>query len=398
MSVLSVTGLNNYIAFKIKGDLKLKSIMVEGEISNFTSHYKSGHLYFTLKDNTSTIKIVMFSSSASRMKFTPSNGMRVVVSGSIDVYIRDGVYQINATDMFPSGIGKLYLEYETLKNKLSDEGLFDEENKKPLPKYPQNIGIVTSANAAALADVLNILSRRYNIANVTVYPSIVQGQDSAESLCKGLLNADNDDNDVIILTRGGGSFEDLFSFSSEKLARIIFECKTPVVSGVGHETDFTIADFVADLRAPTPSAAAELITPNILEINDYLEKYPMMLLNIITKKFGNYELMIKNKYNKIFSYSPNNKILNSMSQIEFLTKQMNIAMDKILYRKDTKLNEEISLLNSLSPLNVLARGYSITYKNNQVVDKIEMLSEGDKIKIKLSNGEVNAHIEGVLGK
>ncbi len=396
MSVLSVTGLNNYISFKIKGDIKLKSIMVEGEISNFTCHYKTGHLYFTLKDSSSTIKVVMFSSSALRLKFSPSNGMRVIVSGSIDVYLRDGVYQINATDMYPSGIGQLYLQYEKLKNELANKGLFDEKHKKAIPKYPQNIGIVTSSNAAALADILKILDRRYSIANVTLYPSTVQGENSAESLCKGLYDADNDDNDVIILTRGGGSFEDLFSFSSEELARTIFECNTPIVSAVGHETDFTIADFVADLRAPTPSAAAELVTPDILEIDSYLKQYPCMISNIISTKFDRYDLIIKSINGKIISNSPKAKILSSISQINFLIKQMKISMEKILYKNDSKLSENISLLNSLSPLNVLARGYSITYKNNEIVDKIEMLNKGDKIKIKLSNGDVNAQVEGMV--
>lgn len=396
MSVLSVSGLNNYISFKLKNDIKLKNIMVEGEISNYTCHYKSGHLYFTLKDSVSTVKAVMFSSNASRLRFVPQEGMRVVVSGSIDVYMRDGVYQINVTEMYPSGVGELFLQYEKLKRELSDEGLFNDDCKKPIPLYPKNIGIVTSSSAAALADILNILKRRYPVVNVTVYPCAVQGQGASEQICQSLYNADNDNNDVIILTRGGGSFEDLFAFSTEEVARAVFECITPVVSAVGHEIDFSLSDFVADLRAPTPSAAAELVVPDISQIYTYLSQYPERLKALVSNRLEYLSMELKSKKDRVKAFSPQNRIERNSQQLELLSKRLDKSFDIKVKSCDESVSQKISLLNSLSPLMVLSRGYSITYKNNKPVDSIDILKKGESINIRVNDGVINAEVKELI--
>lgn len=396
MSILSVSGLNNYISFKLKNDIKLKGIMVEGEISNYTCHYKSGHMYFTLKDSVSTIKTVMFASNAARLRFVPREGMRVVVAGNIDVYMRDGVYQINATDMYPSGTGELYLKYEKLKQELSDEGLFDDKHKKQIPQFPDRIGIVTSSSAAALADIINILTRRYPLGNIMVYPCAVQGEKASEQICKSLYNADNDNNDVIIVTRGGGSFEDLFSFSSEEVARTVSECVTPVISAVGHETDFSLCDFASDMRAPTPSAAAELVAPDISQIYEYVYSYSQKIKSVALNRLAYLDMELKSRKDRITALFPITRITEKEKELNVtfdrLNKAFNIRTDKL----DSKLCEKIGLLESLSPLNVLSRGYSIAYKEKMLIDSIDKLDKGDSIDIRLRDGTVSAFIKELV--
>lgn len=395
MSILTVAQLNSYISFKIKSDIKLKGIMVEGEISNFVNHYKTGHFYFTLKDKTSAIKAVMFASSASHLKFSPKDGMSVIISGNIDVFERDGVYQIYVTDMQPSGVGGLYLAFEQLKEKLFKEGLFDEKYKKPLPDFPRRIGVITSATGAALHDILNILGRRYPIAQVVIYPAIVQGEFSVASLCENLAIADNDNIDVIIFGRGGGSLEDLMSFNSEEVARSIFKCNTPVISAVGHETDTTIADFVADFRAPTPSAAAEIVAPDINTLNDIINNFQSKLKMHINKKLDatrNY-LLIKNQ--KLISLSPVNSLKAKQQEVEKLEKKIYNSFNTTIKLKEQILSEKIAVLNSLSPLNVLSRGYSLVYKNNSIITDKKALNIGDEINIKLSSSEFSATVTKV---
>lgn len=395
MSVLTVSQLNNYISFKIKSDVKLKGIMVQGEISNFVNHYKSGHIYFTLKDNSSVIKAVMFSSSASKLKFIPSDGMKVIVSGNVEVYDRDGVYQIYVTDMQPSGLGALYLAFEQLKNLLSAEGLFDEKYKKPIPEFPERIGIITSASGAGLQDMLKILSRRYPIGEVIVYPSIVQGELSVKSLCDNLINADNNKFDVIIIGRGGGSFEDLNSFNSEELARVIFECQTPIISAVGHETDTTIADFVADLRAPTPSAAAEIVAPDINALIDILNVFKYKLNSAIIQKIDSCQHVLEFQYNKINNLSPINMLNIKSDEVDKIQKRLYNSYINIIKENEMALNEKISLLNSLSPLNILSRGYSLVYKNDDIVYNSKNLSLNDEIKIKFYDTQISATVTKV---
>lgn len=395
MSILTISQLNNYISFKLKSDIKLKGIMVQGEISNFVSHYKSGHLYFTLKDETSLIKAVMFSSSASRLKFIPHEGMSVVVSGNVDVYERDGVYQLYVTDMQPSGYGALYLAYEQLKEKLSKEGLFDQEYKKPLPQLPERIGIITSASGAGLQDMLKIISRRYPIADITVYPAIVQGEQAPDSLCKSLKEADSDNNDVLIIGRGGGSFEDLFCFSDERVVRQIYLCNTPVVSAVGHETDVSLSDFVADLRAPTPSAAAELVVPDKDYLVDVLNGYTYRMKNVINIKIEQCNSLIQSKNNKLKSLSPESILDFNYSEVISLSLRLKNSFSNIVNNKDYELCEKISVLNSLSPLNILSRGYSLVYNDNTIVKSNIDVKVGDELLIKFSNSHINAQVTKV---
>lgn len=395
MSILTVSQLNNYISFKLKSDLKLKGIMVEGEISNFVNHYKTGHFYFTLKDKTSSIKAIMFSSNASRIKFSPIDGMTVIVSGNIEVFERDGVYQIYITDMQPSGIGGLYLAFEQLKEKLLKEGLFDEKYKKPLPSYPKRIGIVTSGTGAALQDILNILNRRYPIAEVIVYSAIVQGEFSEASLCENLLLADIDNLDVIIIGRGGGSLEDLMAFNSEVIARHIFSCLTPVISAVGHESDTTICDYVSDLRAPTPSAAAELVSPDIKNLYEIIDNYKATLKVHINKKLNEASNITNYKSVKLHNLSPDNMLKSKISEVDKLQKKVYNSYKVILKAKEQILSEKISVLNSLSPLNVLSRGYSLIYKKNTIITDSRKLSVGDEVNIKMSSSQFSATVNKI---
>ncbi len=392
MSILTISQLNNYISFKLKSDIKLKGIMVQGEISNFVNHYKSGHLYFTLKDETSLIKAVMFSSSASRLKFIPHEGMSVVVSGNVDVYERDGAYQLYVTDMQPSGYGALYLAYEQLKEKLSKEGLFDDEYKKPLPQLPDRIGIITSASGAGLQDMLKIISRRYPVADITVYPAIVQGEQAPDSLCRSLKQADLDSNDVLIIGRGGGSFEDLFCFSDERVVRKIFLCNTPVVSAVGHETDVSLSDFVADLRAPTPSAAAELIVPDKNYLIDVLDGYTYRIKNAINNKIDQCNILLQKNNTKLKSLSPESILELNYSEVMSLSLRLKNSYSNIVNNKDYELCEKISLLNSLSPLNILSRGYSLVYKDNTIVNSNKNVKVGDELVIKFSDSQLKAKV------
>ncbi len=393
MSILSITQLNNYIQFKFKSDVKLKGVMVQGEISNFNCHFKSGHFYFTLKDDESSVKCVMFSSSANRVKFVPENGLKVIVSGNIEVYTRDGVYQIYVNDMQPFGIGAHHLACEQLKIKLEKEGLFDENHKKPLPLYPTKIGIITSSDGAGLKDLITILERRYPVANIHLFPAIVQGENSSKSLCKALLNADNKNLDLIIIGRGGGSYEDLYSFNNEDLARKIYNCKTPIISAVGHETDTTIADYVADLRASTPSAAAELATPNVQSLIQECENYITILENkinnIINNKHNENELI----YNSINKHSPQKIVDNSLNEIEIINKRLYNSYVNIIELNNIKYNEKINLLNSLNPLNILSRGYSLVYKDDDLINNGKSLKKGDEIKIKFKDSEISAIIK-----
>ncbi len=271
INALTVTQVNTYIKAILDENVHLKNIYIVGEISNFLHYFRSGHMYFTLKDENSQLKAVMFSSNASRLKFKPNDGMKVLCRGRISVYDKDGNYQLYVDDMQPDGIGTLAIAFEQLKEKLSKEGLFDEVYKKPVPKFPRKIGVATSDMGAAVEDIKNITKRRYPIAELVIVPTVVQGDSAPDDICKSIKILDcRDDIDVIIVGRGGGSLEDLWAFNTEQVARAVFECNTPIISAVGHETDYTICDFVSDLRAPTPSAAAELAVPDSSALFIYL--------------------------------------------------------------------------------------------------------------------------------
>lgn len=392
-SILTVSQLNRYISFRMKEDKNLRSILIKGEISNFTNHTKTGHLYFTLKDNECSVKAIMFNSMASRLRFTPSSGMNVIISANVQVFERDGIYQLYVNDMQPDGIGALYLAFEQLRKKLSEEGLFDEAIKKPLPPFPQKIGIVTSPDAAALQDMLNIISRRYPIAEVVIFPCLVQGENAPSSICTALKKADKCNLDIIIVGRGGGSLEDLMAFNSESVARTIFLCNTPIISAVGHETDTTISDYAADLRAPTPSAAAELAVPEISALNSYINSIEIALNKLIIGKITELRQDIDIKEQHLKLMLPAKKIETSRKTIDNAEQRINNALKNKILLSKAVLAEKSAALDNLSPLKIMNRGYSLVYKDKKIIKSSSALKSGDKIDITLADGQVSAVIE-----
>lgn len=390
-SILSVSQLNKYIQFKIQSDLKLKGIAVRGEISNFTVHYKSGHAYFTLKDENSAVKAVMFSSNVQRLKFMPENGMSVLVVGNIDVYERDGVYQIIASDIQPMGAGALHKAIEQLKEKLSKLGVFDSGIKKPIPVMPKRIAVVTSLTGAALQDILNILTRRYPVCSVGIYPAQVQGETAADSVCSAIKRADESGADTLILARGGGSVEDLMPFNSEKIVMAVFECRTPIITAVGHETDTTLADYAADLRAPTPSAAAELASPQMSELVsaiDYMmKKLSESFIMYIEKK----EKALNDVFGSIRLCSPEKRLESNAIKLAKTREKLDVLIHRKISMNESRLDRFLAQLSALSPLNVLDRGYSITTLDGKVAKGAD-LDEGDIVDIRFSDRSRRAQI------
>lgn len=392
-SILTVSQINRYISYKLKEDKKLHGIFVVGEISNFTNHVRTGHLYFTLKDKDSSIKAIMFSSMASKLSFIPQNGMRVIISANVQVYERDGVYQLYVSDMQPDGVGALYLACEQLKEKLLYEGIFDETHKKALPEMPQKIGIITSVDAAALQDMLNILSRRYPIANVIIFPALVQGENAPESLCRAIERADGSKLDLLICGRGGGSLEDLMAFNNEQVARCIYNCNTPIISAVGHETDTSISDYAADLRAPTPSAAAELAVPNIENLYERLNIIEKRLNSTFSTQLGIklHKLEILSK--RLENATPAARVRTLKERFISIEKSINTAYKIKLQNCSGVIAEKSAMLESLSPLKTLSRGYSLVYKDGKLINTSEKLANGDNIVIQMSDGKVSATIK-----
>jgi exodeoxyribonuclease VII large subunit len=392
MPVITVTQINKYISFRLKGDKNLQGIMVKGEISNFVHHYRSGHMYFTLKDAESSIKAVMFASAASRLKFTPEDGMAVVVSGSISVYERDGAYQLYVNDILPEGAGKAGAALEQLKKKLSAAGLFDQAHKRPLPWLPKKIGAVTSLSGAAVRDIINVLSRRYPIGEIYAVNALVQGEGAPDSICRGILRAESAGCDVIIVGRGGGSAEDLGAFNTEKVAYAIYNCKVPVISAVGHETDFTIADLVADMRAPTPSAAAELSAPSAESLLEMTDKYEQRIEKSALAALGRAEDRYSAISARLTAQSPENRLRLTAQRIDSLEKRCSDSFERYCERLDHKLSEHIAKLDSLSPLKVLSRGYSLVYKGEELLNSAEKLEKGDVLSIRFGSGGANAEV------
>ncbi len=392
MPVITVTQINRYIGSILKNDRNIQGIMVRGEISNYVKHFRSGHVYFTLKDSDSAIKAVMFASAASRLKFAPEDGMAVIVSGSIGVYERDGAYQLYVNDIIPEGEGAQGAALEQLKRKLQKEGIFDTAHKRPIPAMPKKIGAVTSLSGAAVRDIINVLSRRYPIGEVYAVNALVQGEGAPESVCRGILRAEAAGCDVIIVGRGGGSSEDLSAFNTEKVAYAIYNCKVPVISAVGHETDFTIADLAADLRAPTPSAAAELAAPDISLLYEKIgilerryEKAALAVLDRSTDRF-----IALNA--RLAAQSPENRLKLTGEKLSVLDKRRDAAFLRYMDRLERQLGEKAAKLDSLSPLKVLSRGYSLVYKEDSLLSSSESLSKGDKVKITFGSGGAEAEI------
>ena len=392
-SILTVSQINRYIASMIKGEKKLHGILAAGEISNFTCHNKTGHLYFTLKDSETSIKAVMFSSMASQLKFAPKSGMSVIVAADVRVYERDGAYQLYVTDMQPDGLGAMYLAFEQLKERLSAEGIFSTEHKKPIPQMPNRIGIVTSLDAAALQDMLKILSRRYPVAEVTIFPALVQGANAPESICRAIAQADSSSPDLIICGRGGGSPEDLAAFNSEAVARSIYACNTPIISAVGHETDTSIADYAADLRAATPSAAAELAVPDISVLYDKINSAEKVLNRAVSAAIGAKLYRLERTSERLEAASPAGKLSALGEKISSAEKALNSAYKIKLQRFGGAAAEKAAMLESLSPLKTLSRGYSLVYKGERLINSVKELSEKDEINIRMSDGTVSAIIE-----
>lgn len=394
-SVLTVTQLNRYVSYKIKSDLKLKGIAVKGEISNFTVHYKSGHAYFTVKDAESAVKAVMFSGSVQKLKFQPENGMSVLVMGNLEVYERDGVYQIIASEITPLGTGLLHTQIELVKEKLRKRGVFDESLKKRIPVVPKKIAVVTSLTGAALQDILHITERRYPLCEVQIFPAQVQGAEAAKSVCAALKSADRSGADTLILARGGGSLEDLMPFNTEQVAVAVAECTTPIITAVGHETDTTLCDYAADLRAPTPSAAAEIATPDKQDMLNAVTLMRSKLDKSISDLIAGKSAELENTTIKLKARSPEKKLAADIQRFNSLKDKLDMLMNRRLELLSLDVDKYVEQLNMLSPFNVLNRGYSLVEKDGVLSSSAEGLSSGDKVKIRFSDGETDAEITDV---
>jgi exodeoxyribonuclease VII large subunit len=371
MAVLSVLQLNEYIKGVFETDPSMQAVAVKGEISNFI-HHRSGHMYFTLKDEESQIKAVMFKGANMRLNFRPENGQKVVVMGSVSVYSPGGQYQLYVGSMKPDGIGDLYQAYEKLKRQLAEEGLFDERFKKPLPAFPRKIGVITSANGAAVRDIINVAGRRCPMAQLVLFPAQVQGAGTDLSVIRGLdYFASCGDIDVIIVGRGGGSIEDLWGFNSEKLARRIFEMEIPIVSAVGHETDFTICDFVSDKRAPTPSAAAEIVVPDVKVLRQRLD---MTAERTVAAAVGGLEERRRCLLEEKECYALQN-------------------IERLFAMRQEKLKGLIGKANSLSPLAVLSRGYAVATKDGKAIKDAATVSVGDEVEVRLQTGKIKTVVK-----
>lgn len=390
--ILTVTQLNSYARSVIEQDSNLNNVFVVGEISNYVDHYRSGHLYMSIKDSQSVISAVMFAGNASKLKFRPENGMSVIIRGRVSIYERDGKYQLYIDDMQPDGVGALSLAFEQLKEKLSKAGLFALEHKLPIPDFPQKIGVISSPTGAAVQDILNVLNRRYPLADIIFAGVQVQGDSASSSICDAIKKMNNTDADVIIVARGGGSVEDLLPFNDENLAFEIYNSNIPIISGVGHETDFTICDFVADLRAPTPSAAAELATPDVKEQNMYHHALKESLNKSIDIYMNNLSYDLDKFINSSVLINPESIIENSTQYIDSLTEKINTNFKNILTDYSSSFSIICSKLDALSPLKVLSRGYSITKKNNSIIKCADELNVGDNISIQFKDGCVQAEV------
>ena len=396
INALTVTQVNTYIKAILDENVHLKNIYIVGEISNFLHYFRSGHMYFTLKDDNSQLKAVMFSSNADRLKFKPSDGMKVLCRGRISVYDKDGAYQFYIDDMQPDGIGTLAIAFEQLKDKLSKEGLFDEIYKKPIPIFPRKIGVATSDMGAAIEDIKNITKRRYPIAELVVVPTVVQGDSAPADICKSIKILDlRSDIDVIIVGRGGGSLEDLWAFNTEQVARAVFECETPIISAVGHETDYTICDFVSDLRAPTPSAAAELAVPDSATLINYFDGIKNRLLSYLHNK-------IDKEYQRLDNLLINTPLENMNDFINLKYDDLAVLQTRLvdgysyfIEQKNNEFKNKISRLDALSPLKILLRGYTLASINNNAINDINSVKVNDEIDITFYNGKSKCIVKEV---
>ena len=396
--IFSVTEVNNYIKTLLDRDALLTNLCIRGELSNYKV-YPSGHHYFTLKDAGGAMRCVMFKGSAMRLRFRPENGMKVLVTGRITVFPRDGAYQLYCEFLTPEGVGDLYVAFEQLKAKLQAEGLFDPAHKKPIPRYPERIAIITSSAGAAIHDMLRILGKRYPLTKVILLPVRVQGVEAPPEICGAIRYVNRFQlADVIITGRGGGSMEDLWAFNDERVARTIFQSEIPVISAVGHEPDVTISDYVADLRAATPSNAAELAVPDQTELRQQLQSLQSRLQQAMTRKLKLSRQQLDNLKSKRVLQSPMNYLQDRRMLVDYHQKQLNACMHQHLNGKKQALIRLAAGLDAMSPLKVLARGYSMTRdEQGRVLTQADQLQVGDRITVTLRNGEVDAVVEAVRG-
>lgn len=395
MGIYTVSQLNDHIRQLLVNDPQLGQIWVRGEISNLTRH-SSGHFYFTLKDKRSQLNCVSFRSTNRSLKFDPESSMRVLIFGSLDVYTVRGQYQLRVLDMRPDGIGELYKAYEQLRIRLQDEGLFDVSRKQPIPKYPLKIGVATSATGAAIHDILNVLKRRYPV-DVLLAPTIVQGEMSSASIVCSIEQLNRTDVDVIILGRGGGSLEDLWSFNEEVVARAIEKSSVPIISAVGHETDYTIADFTADLRAPTPSAAAELAVPDSMDLKRHVLSLSQRMEQAAIRSVSDYSDRLEHLCSRIEPEKMNDFLRQNSQRVDELTLRMERLSERIIDSKRSQLSGFAGRLNAVSPLRTLERGYGIAIRteDNKIIRGREDVSEGDDIGVIVSDGKILCKVEGV---
>ena len=411
---ITVTQLTRYIKYKIDNDVHLNEVFLKGEISNFKAHSR-GHYYFTLKDENSRINAIMFASSTRNIKFVPQDGMKVLVTGKISVFESSGAYQIYVNEMLEDGVGNLYIAYEQLKKKLEEEGLFDSKYKKRIPKIPSKVGVVTAPTGAAIKDIISTIKRRWPLTEVYLFPSLVQGEEAKEDIVRQIRRADQYGLDTLIVGRGGGSIEDLWAFNEEIVARAIFECHTPVISAVGHEVDFTIADFVADLRAPTPTGAAEMAVPQVSDVSNYLDQVSIRLKQTMIHQIKNYrnrleDIKSRNVFkNPMILYETKEMIFDNLieklkfnliglankKEKELLKIKNSYVLQKpyqILDKKSNYYLQLLSKLETLSPLLTLQRGYTISRKDGKVVESCKRIKKGDILEVSFKDGEINTQV------
>lgn len=395
--VLSVSQLNRYIKMNFDADENLANIFISGEISNFTNHYRTGHLYFTLKDDSAAVRAVMFNSSAKRLKFMPEDGMKVIARGRVSVYEASGQYQLYVDDMQPDGVGALNLAYEQLKEKLQKEGLFSELHKKPLPPYPEKVGVITSPTGAAVRDIINVIGRRFPYAEIVFCPVLVQG-DGAHLQLTDAVNLFNSERaaDVIIIGRGGGSIEDLWEFNDEGLARAVYNSEIPVISAVGHETDFTICDFVADMRAPTPSAAAELAVPDANELQYALSALKNRMFLNVSSGIADRRLRLEYLTSKGALKSPDEMLLNRSQRLDTAFSKMLSSYENRIGGKKVEFISAATALSKLDPMSVLMRGFAfVSDKNGKNVYSSQSLAKGDKINVRFHDGSAVCEVKEI---
>lgn len=395
--VLSVSQLNRYIKMNFDADENLANIFISGEISNFTNHYRTGHLYFTLKDDSAAVRAVMFNSSAKRLKFMPEDGMKVIARGRVSVYEASGQYQLYVDDMQPDGVGALNLAYEQLKEKLQKEGLFSELHKKPLPPYPEKVGVITSPTGAAVRDIINVLGRRFPYAKIVFCPVLVQGEGAHLQLTDA-VNLFNSERaaDVIIIGRGGGSIEDLWEFNDEGLARAVYNSEIPVISAVGHETDFTICDFVADMRAPTPSAAAELAVPDANELQYALSALKNRMFLNVSSGIADRRSSLEYLTSKGALKSPDEMLSNRSQRLDTAFSKMLSSYENRIGGKKVEFISAATALSKLDPMSVLMRGFAfVSDKNGKNVCSSQALAKGDKINVRFHDGSAACEVKEI---